>query len=111
VLTHLHRLELLTAWRLKVFRGEISAEAADRASDDLQDDIDTGVWIPPNYDLPEVFATAERLSRAHAASLGTRTLDVLHVAAASELSQRNFVTADERQARLATGVGFKVTRL
>ena len=111
MLTHLHRLELLTAWRLKIFRGEITAEAAGRAADDLQTDIEAGVWGSPDYDLPAVYASAERLSREHAASLGTWTLDVLHVAAATELGCRQFVTGDERQARLATAAGMKVTRI
>jgi predicted nucleic acid-binding protein len=50
--------------------------------------------------------TAE-LSRAHTISLGTRTLDVLHVASALELGAKTFVTYDTRQAALAKAVGLK----
>lgn len=50
--------------------------------------------------------TAE-LSRAHTITLGTRALDVLHVASALELGARTFVTYDTRQAALAKAVGLK----
>ncbi len=50
--------------------------------------------------------TAE-LSRTHTITLGTRTLDVLHVASALELGARTFVTYDTRQAALAKAVGLK----
>jgi hypothetical protein len=111
VLTHLHRLELETAWQLKVFRKEMSADVAARAAADLQSDVEAGVWLRPEYDLTAVFVTAERLSREYAASLGTRTLDVWHVAAAHQLGCEDFVTGDDRQAKLAACAGMKVTRL
>jgi predicted nucleic acid-binding protein len=50
--------------------------------------------------------TAE-LSRVHTITLGTRALDVLHVASALELGVRSFVTYDTRQAALAKAVGLK----
>lgn len=50
--------------------------------------------------------TAE-LSREFTITLGTRTLDVLHVASALELGARMFVTYDARQAALAKAVGLK----
>ncbi len=110
-LTHLHRLELATAWQLKVHRREITTSAAAAAADSLREDVDAGVWDAPTYELGAVFGTAERLARAHAAAHGARTLDVLHVAAAMELAEQHFVTADARQAALAKSAGLKVTRL
>jgi predicted nucleic acid-binding protein len=47
------------------------------------------------------------LSREHTITLGTRALDVLHVASALELGVRSFVTYDTRQAALAKAVGLK----
>ncbi|HXJ77819.1 MAG TPA: PIN domain nuclease [Candidatus Methylomirabilis sp.] len=111
VLTHVHRIELQNAWQLKVYRKEMPAEAAARAADDLQSDIDAGVWLPPQYDLDAVFGVSVRLAREHTAVLGTRSLDLLHVAAALALHERHFVTGDDRQARLAAAAGLKVTRL
>jgi predicted nucleic acid-binding protein len=48
------------------------------------------------------------LSRKHTPKLGTRSLDVLHVASALELGMKRFVTFDEPQGRLASAVGLKV---
>ena len=58
-----------------------------------------------------VFALAQKLSRDHASTLGTRTLDVLHVASAKELGCRDFVTNDDRQAKLAQAIKLSVIRL
>lgn len=111
VLTELHRLELSTAWHLKVFRKEMPLVAATQADDDLQADIDAGIWLPPELELRAVFAAAQRLCRVHAPKLGVRTLDTLHVAAALELGAKQFITGDARQAAVATAVALAVTRL
>ena len=108
-LTHLHRVELTTAWQLKLFRGEAEASGIARALERLRGDVDAGLWIAPTYDLGAVFRAAERIAGHHAASTGTRTLDILHVAAAIELGEKNFVTGDKRQAALARDLGLLVT--
>ncbi len=107
VLTHLHRVELTTAWHLKVFRRELRLETVVQALADLEHDVETGVWEPPAYDLGDVHARAERLARRHAAALGTRSLDILHVAAALSLGTSDFVTGDRRQASLAKAAGLE----
>lgn len=110
VLTHLHRVELVTAWHLKVFRREIDLATVGRALGDLESDVEAGVWEAPDYDLADVHARAEILARQHAATLGTRTVDILHVAAAVLLGARHFVTGDRRQASLAEAAGVEVSR-
>jgi len=45
------------------------------------------------------------VARRFGPSLGTRTLDSLHVACALELKAEKFWTFDERQAKLAEAVG------
>jgi len=45
---------------------------------------------------------------AHTAALGTRTLDVLHVASAVTLEATHFVSYDRRQVALATAAGLRV---
>ena len=110
VLTHLHRVEIVTAWHLKVFRREIDLATVVHALGDLEADIESGVWEAPRYDLADVHAQAETLARRHAAISGTRTLDILHVAAAASLGARHFVTGDRRQAALAKAAGLEVAR-
>jgi predicted nucleic acid-binding protein len=108
VLTHLQRVEVVHAWRLKVLRRELPPEAVALADDALQADTASGLWAPPIYELAAVFDRAEALARRHAAALGTRTLDTLHVASALELGCNEMVTTDVRQARLATAAGLRV---
>jgi len=48
---------------------------------------------------------AAELSQRHTPKLGTRSLDVLHVACARELRLRYFLTFDERQQQLAAAAG------
>lgn len=110
-LTYLHRLELANAWELKVFRRELSRDLVDQAWSHVQDDIEAGVWELPAHDLADTFSRAEMLSRKHASSLGTRSLDVLHVAFAAALGASAFVTADARQASLAKTAGLRVTSI
>ena len=111
VLTHLHRIELVTAWHLKVFRQEISLEIVEQAWGHVQADIGAGLWLLPTYDLVDVYAQAESLSRQHTATLGVRSLDILHVAAAIVLKASAFVTHHDRQARLAKAAGLRVTTI
>ncbi len=111
VLTHLHRVELVTAWHLKVFRQELALRIVDEALGHVEADAAAGLWEGPAYDLADVYTRAELISRRHTAILGVRSLDILHVAAATILQPKAFVTADERQARLAKAAGLRVTTL
>jgi predicted nucleic acid-binding protein len=56
----------------------------------------------------EAWQTAIRLSRHYTAKLGTRTLDVLHVAMAMTLQPDVFFTFDRRQWKLAKAAGLHV---
>lgn len=53
---------------------------------------------------------ATELSWEHTPKLGTRMLDVLHVASALVLRCRSFVTYDDRQAALAETVGLRLVQ-
>lgn len=108
ILTRLHRLELANAWRLKQFRGELAAEALDLATEDLMADIRAGLWHCPAEPLDEIYARAEALARDHSAALGTRSMDILHVAAAECLHCSHFLSGDRRQARLAEVIGLNL---
>ena len=110
VLTHLHRVELTAAWHLKIFRKDLDRATVEQAVSDLESDVATGVWVPPEYDLADVHFRAEDLAREHSPALGTRTLDILHVAAAVLLGSSRFVTGDRRQAALANAAGLDVAR-
>jgi len=104
MLTRLHRLELANAWRLKLFREELPPEAVELASDDFNADIRAGLWHCPAELLDDVYSRAEVLAADYSARLGTRSMDILHVAAAESLGCSHFLTGDRRQARLAEAI-------
>ena len=54
------------------------------------------------------FAHARRIARTQTRLLGTRSLDVLHVASALALRAGSFCTFDKNQARLAGALGLRV---
>lgn len=63
---------------------------------------------PTTLDAAEMVSQFESLSAAHTAELGTRTLDILHVAAACLIQPEEFITTDARQAALAKRAGLNV---
>lgn len=106
--SHLHEIEIPNAIRLKRFRGEISHKQETAAIRVFHGDIDAGRLVRPRYDLAEVFLRAERLSAKHSGDTGTRSLDLLHVAAALECRCTEFASFDQRQRKTATLAGLKV---
>jgi predicted nucleic acid-binding protein len=103
----LHKAEFVHAVEQSVFRQTLSPLAARAIHVDFQRDRESNPWL--EVDLPQnIFEKAVQLARAHIARLSTRTLDTLHVAAALELGAKDFWTFDDRQAKLATAVGFSV---
>lgn len=109
--TWLHRLELRNALRLRVFRKEITAPQRDLSLNAHLADLQTGVLVSVDPDLRDVLLESERLSAQFSQKLGTRSLDILHVAACLVLGNGTFLTFDGRQAKLANAAGLKVPNL
>jgi predicted nucleic acid-binding protein len=109
--TWLHQLEFRNALRLRVFRRDITAGQRDASLNTMLIDLATGVLVAASPRLGEVMTEAERLSALHSQTLGTRTLDILHVAATLVLGLTEILTFDTRQAALARAAGLKVPRL
>ena len=107
----LHQLELRNALRLRVFRCEITPAQRDASLNALLADLCTGVLTSVTPAMPEVMIEAERLSALHSEKIGTRSLDILHVAAALVLGRGEFLTFDQRQGSLARAAGMKVPAL
>ncbi len=107
VLTPLGELEFVNSLALRVFRKELTSPQAASVFAHFRQDSTAGVIrIAP---LPiAAFEEAKHLSQKHCASLGTRTLDLLHVAAAITLHARRFYTFDRAQAKLARLLGLRV---
>jgi predicted nucleic acid-binding protein len=107
----LHELELLNALRLKQFRKEAPLASVRATVARIRDNLHDGILVRPVTDWPAVFAQAADLADRHTASLGSRALDLLHVAAAVRGGARRFVTADARQSTLARRAGLPTTRV
>ena len=104
------RAELVNSIALAVFRGHISAEAGRSAQTELDQDVSEGRLRLTDLLWRLALDQSAELSRTHTAKLGTRALDVLHVASALVLGCRRFVTYDDRQAALARAAGLRVLR-
>lgn len=106
--TWIHQLEFRNALRLRVFRSEITPAERDASMNLLLVDLADGILAHSQPALPDVMTEAERLSATHSERIGTRSLDILHVAAALVIGSRNFLTFDIRQKKLAKAAGLKV---
>jgi len=106
--TQLHGLEMRSAVRQKLGRGEIDLAESERILKTLDGDLAAGIFSQPSPSWHDVFLQAERFSAAHGASTLCRSLDTLHVALAAVLGAGEFCTFDVRQARMAAAAGLKV---
>jgi hypothetical protein len=100
IVTPLGELELENAIQLRVFRRELTTAQARAAQSAFQQDLTDGVYAARAMP-PSAFENAKRLARKHSAKLGTRSLDILHLAAAVALGAQTLFTFDQSQRRLA----------
>ncbi len=106
--TPLHELEVGNAFALLRGRRLITADEYAAVLAHVRDDIDAQRFVSVAPDWVEVFAVACELSLAHTPRLLTRSLDLMHVAAARTLGCRQFVSADDRQLSAAKAAGLKI---
>ena len=107
IITGFVELEARNALQLRVFRKEISSQQAQASWNDLENDVRVGVL--ELRALPDrVFERAHELSEKTTARLGTRTADLLHVAAALEIGVDCLYSFDQQQRKLAQAVRLKV---
>jgi predicted nucleic acid-binding protein len=105
--TALCELEVVNAFGLRVFRKQASPAEANAALTNFEKDLHEGLFQLRG--LPErVFERAKQLSQQTTAKLGTRTADLLHVAAALELGVDCFYSFDQQQRKLAHAVRLKL---
>ncbi len=104
MLTALGELELVNALQLRVFRKEVSPPQVRVAYGAFHTDLRDGVLSMKPWPAT-TYAQALRLGQRWTAKLGTRTLDILHVASALALEADTFNTFDDRQKNLARAAG------
>lgn len=101
------RWEFANALRLKVFWGDFGSATADHLLTLFEDRLYRGQYTVVEIDPARRTKDVLELVR-HTAELGCRTLDVLHVATALQLSPQRFVSFDQQQRRLAVAAGLQV---
>jgi predicted nucleic acid-binding protein len=106
-ISHITTLEMTNALQLKVFRNEISQQVASRYLRAFEYDIESGYMYYPPHDIGSIFLRAQKLSLDHSITLGSRSLDILHVASALEFGCDTLITFDQKQERLAKEAGLK----
>lgn len=107
-LTQWQALEVKNAIRLKAFRAEITTREMSLSIAAFEQDIAACRWQRPAYSAAAIEQKAAELSAGHSATLGCRTLDIIHVAAALVIGAKEFLTFDRRQGALAKQAGLTV---
>jgi predicted nucleic acid-binding protein len=111
VLTHHGRVEIVNAICRLAFSELLTVDAMRKALANLTADFATGNFQQAEILWRAALNRAAELSQTYTAKLGTRSLDVLHVACALELKSRFFLTFDERQQKLCSAVGLRSVQL
>lgn len=110
-LNPLQETELRNAILAAGGRRTISRQAARRSLENLDEDLQTGVFFREAPDWAWIYRRADLMARQYTARFLCRTLDILHVAAAELSGASLIVTGDERQRKLAKAVGLKVVKV
>lgn len=107
-ISQLGELELHNAFQLAVFRGEIDTASALRKKQLFAEDLANGIFLIHPVPASTLYTKAIELAERHSATLGTRSLDLMHVAAALILKADLFLSFDERQRKAAKLEGLRV---
>ncbi len=111
LLTGFHELEFTNAVYLKRFRSEITSEQANLIFSKFHEHQRDGIYYRAQIDWPETITMAIDLARNHTKNIGSRSLDVIHIAAALAVNANRFLTLDERQEAVARAAGLKIEKL
>jgi hypothetical protein len=101
-------LELRNAFNRAVQRGRITLTQRDAIWQDVEADIAGGFLVPTPVPSGPLHDKARQLSDRHTPMLGSRSLDLLHVAAALVLESKIFFSFDDRPRKAAASEGMKV---
>jgi predicted nucleic acid-binding protein len=107
-LTPLALLELRNAFNRAVQRKRITMAQRDALWLDVEADIASGFLVPATVASDALHKKARQLSDRYTPTIGTLSLDLLHVAAALVLEAGEFFSFDDRQRKAAASEGLIV---
>ena len=106
--TPFHELEFVNALQLKVFFKNATPAQVTAARALVETDLKAGVLVSPVAEWKDVLAEAVKLAGQHTGTIGCRSLDILHCAAAKVLAASEFISTDARQRKLAVAMGLNL---
>src|SRR5579872_2538008 len=109
--THHGRTEVINAICRSAFLGQLNPHGLSEALSDFNSDFISGLYQQADILWRAALNRAAQLSQQHTPKLGTRSLDVLHVACALELKLRHLLTFDTAQQKLAVAAGLRLILL
>jgi predicted nucleic acid-binding protein len=109
--TIFHELEFTNAIQLKLFRKEINEEQSVIVLRRFKEHEKEGIYFSPQLKWSDVFTSSLTLSNKHTKSIGSRSLDIIHVASALSMGANRFLTFDTRQAHSASAAGLQIVSL
>ena len=107
-MSQLGEIEFTNALQLAVFRKDLTPREAMLKKRLFQEDVANGIFTIVPVPAATLFAKTAELAHRHSARLGTRSLDLMHIAAALLLGAETFFSFDERQLKAAKAEGLKV---
>ena len=108
VLSPLSLLEIRNTLNFGINRGEITSAQRDAVLAEINTQIETGFFRLVDASQSSIHAKAQELSDKHTRAVATRSLDLMHIAAALLSGARTFLTFDKRQAKAAAAEGLVV---
>lgn len=104
-----HRLEVRNAIRLAVCKKVIGPLQAKTQLKQIDTDLkEETLLVHQSIDWTDVLRRAEKLGATHNETIGCRSADLFHVAAALELGCDQLLSFDDRQTAMAKAAGLTV---
>jgi predicted nucleic acid-binding protein len=103
----LSEVELMNAISLWVFRQKVTRLQAKSAYQLFEKDVAEGILLVRSVPA-SAYERARHIAQTQTPLLGTRTLDLLHVACAQSLQATVFYTFDSRRGKLAKSEGLRL---
>ena len=108
LLSPLSLLEIRNALNFGINRGEITSEQRDAVLAEIDAQIENGFFRLVDVSQSSIYAKAQELSNKHTPTTATRSLDLMHLAAALLSGAPTFLTFDKRQAKAVAAEGLFV---
>jgi len=108
LLSPLSLLEIRNALNFGINRGEITSEQRDAVLAQIDTQIEAGFFRLVDASQSSIYTKAQALSNKHTPAVATRSLDLMHLAAALLSEARTFLTFDKRQAKAGFAEGLLV---